>query len=144
MHRHSLVLPLWPSFPLQLGEPAIRADCQGLLGRAWRSIAMKMEQEAKHRQASTAFKALYDEKKTDDNKRPIEDRQQKKLLATVSVETTGKEEEGEGESAVGRRSSSRSIHNEETEQDKVCATSTSISIQVERPTALEVAGYGRT
>lgn len=140
------MLPLLPSFPLQLAEPAIRADCEGLLGRAWRSTAMKIEQGAKHRQASTGFKALYDEEKKEVNGRHIADSQQETFLATVSVETTGKEEEEETEeeeNAVGRRSSSRSIHGEENEQDKVCATS--ISIQADRPTAIiEVAGHGRT
>lgn len=47
----------------QLAEPAILAECEGLSGRAWLSMAANSRQEAVRRQASAAFRALYDERR---------------------------------------------------------------------------------
>ena len=51
--------------PFQLAELAIRAECEGLSGRAWLSVANKKRQEAVQRRASAAFRALYDEQRND-------------------------------------------------------------------------------
>eukprot|EP00903_Cladosiphon_okamuranus_P019584 g18012.t1 len=54
----------------QLAAPAIRAETEGLMGRAWRGIAAKIGQEARRRQASMAFDALreIDERHDEDKK----------------------------------------------------------------------------
>lgn len=105
--------------PLQLAEPAIRADCEGLLGRAWQSIATNIQEEVKQRQASTALKALYDEIKTEDNKQHKAGSKQHTVSATVNVEPTGDQEE---ERSVDKRIPSQSVHSEEDKQEKVCPT----------------------
>ncbi|CAM9371805.1 unnamed protein product [Ectocarpus fasciculatus] len=43
----------------QLAEAAMQAECEGLCGRAWQSVAAKNRREIKYRHASTAFEALY-------------------------------------------------------------------------------------
>lgn len=46
-------------FP-QLSEPAVKAECEGLAGRALRSVAAQMAKDAKRRQNVDAFEALSD------------------------------------------------------------------------------------
>lgn len=52
---------------LQLAEPAMQAECEGLCGRAWQSVAAKKRREVKYRKASTAFEALYGQPEDDNN-----------------------------------------------------------------------------
>eukprot|EP00752_Nemacystus_decipiens_P002249 g2131.t1 len=51
---------------VRLAKPAIRAESEGLLGRAWRGVAAKAGQAAERRRASTAFAALYKEQQSEE------------------------------------------------------------------------------
>ncbi|CAM9492938.1 unnamed protein product, partial [Ectocarpus sp. 4 AP-2014] len=51
----------------QVTEPAMQAECEGLCGRAWQSVAAKKRREVKYRKASTAFEALYGHREDDNN-----------------------------------------------------------------------------
>lgn len=56
----------------------MRAESEGLLGRAWLGIAAKIGHEAKRRQAAMAFDALYDKQQTEGEERQDEDDNQSK------------------------------------------------------------------
>ncbi|CAM9304338.1 unnamed protein product [Ectocarpus sp. 8 AP-2014] len=45
----------------------MQAECEGLCGRAWQSVAAKKRREVKYRKASTAFEALYGHQEDDNN-----------------------------------------------------------------------------
>lgn len=45
----------------------MQAECEGLCGRAWQSMAAKKRREVKYRNASTAFEALYGQPEDDNN-----------------------------------------------------------------------------
>ncbi|CAM9325930.1 unnamed protein product, partial [Ectocarpus sp. 12 AP-2014] len=49
----------------QIAEPAMQAECEGLCGRAWQSVAAKKRREVEFRKASTAFEALYGHQQDD-------------------------------------------------------------------------------
>ncbi|CAM9190700.1 unnamed protein product, partial [Ectocarpus sp. 12 AP-2014] len=51
----------------QIAEPAMQAECEGLCGRAWQSVAAKKRREVEYRKASTAFEALYGHQEDDNN-----------------------------------------------------------------------------
>lgn len=59
-----------------MAEPAIRAESEGLLGRAWRGIAAKNGQDVKRRQTAIAFAVLYDEQQTESKEQCDEDNTQ--------------------------------------------------------------------
>lgn len=94
---------------LQLAEPAIRAESEGLLGHAWRGVAAKVGQETKRRQASTAFAALYDEQQPERAEPHDEDSKQDK---------EGRPHRQEGENERIGNDSSTPVHDDQDRRDK--------------------------
>ena len=94
---------------LQLAEPAIRAESEGLLGHAWRGVAAKVGQETKRRQASTAFAALYDERQPERAEPHDEDSKQDK---------EGRPHRQEGENERIGNDGSTPVHDDQDRRDK--------------------------
>ena len=101
--------------PFQLAELAIRAECEGLSGRAWLSVANKKRQEAVQRRAPAAFRALYDEQRNDTVGRCGEGEGEAEGEAEGETEAEGEGGEGEGEQEA-ERGEPRDDDNDDGEQ----------------------------
>lgn len=75
----------------QLSEPAVRAESEGILGRAWRSVASEALKERKRREDTIVFAALSDPDKAEGGEVMKDCPKRKEIAAGVKDNAVGME-----------------------------------------------------